>query len=443
MPRTTSSFRVGKVQVYLRGEVWYLCYHEDGRRRRPRVGPDGKAAKQLAAQINGQLASGAPAALSFEPISIPAVRDNWLKNHEIVLRSSVQTIDRYRTATEHLLRFLEIRPVRHASHFHTSHAEEFVRYLRSIQVSPNGHANTAKRPLLDKGLRYILECCRALFSYAGSRRHLSPYAPNPFRTLEIDRVPIENYRPIKLFTLDQERAFLDACDEWQYPLFLTLMLTGLRPGELSHLLLPDDLDLNSGWLRVRNKAKLGWKVKTRNERDIPLLAPLVEVLRKHVGGRDFGPVFQRRRCLSSVSPAHRNDVRGLESILDRQFRERQLGQSDPLNNKQKLRIAQRFWLALGAVPEDRIRLEFMRLTNKIGIPDSTAPKVLRHMFATILQEGRVDPLIRNELMGHVASGQRSAGHGLAMTAVYTHTRPETKRGQLEAAFASRLSNLRT
>jgi hypothetical protein len=54
-----------------------------------------------------------------------------------------------------------------------------------------------------------------------------------------------------------------------------------------------------------------------------------------------------------------------------------------------------------------------------------------------LQEGRVDPLIRNELMGHVAAGERTAGHGLAMTAVYTHTRPETRRQQLDEALAPR------
>ena len=79
----------------------------------------------------------------------------------------------------------------------------------------------------------------------------------------------------------------------------------------------------------------------------------------------------------------------------------------------------------------------MRLTRAVGLPGCTAPKVLRHLFATALQEGRVDPLIRNELMGHVAAGQRTAGHGLAMTAVYTHTRPETRRQQLEAALAPR------
>ena len=62
-------FRVGSVQGYMRGSVWYLCYHENGQRRLPRVGPDKDVARQMAAQINGQLVIGAPAALSFESIS--------------------------------------------------------------------------------------------------------------------------------------------------------------------------------------------------------------------------------------------------------------------------------------------------------------------------------------------------------------------------------------
>ena len=37
MPRPApTTFKVGKVQGYLRGRVWYLCYHEHGRRHRPR-----------------------------------------------------------------------------------------------------------------------------------------------------------------------------------------------------------------------------------------------------------------------------------------------------------------------------------------------------------------------------------------------------------------------
>jgi hypothetical protein len=162
MPKKkTVSFRVGKVQAYRRAQVWYLCYHEHGHRCRPRVGPDKEAARQLAAQINAQLEVGAPAALSFRSIAIADLRDRWLEHHEQVLRSSVQTISRYRTATNHLLQFLQKRPVRHASQFHGSHAEEFARHLRTIQVAPNGHSNSAKRLLMDKGVRYILECCRA------------------------------------------------------------------------------------------------------------------------------------------------------------------------------------------------------------------------------------------------------------------------------------------
>ena len=277
MAKPVGSFRVGKVQGYLRGSVWYLCYHELGQRRRPRVGPDQQAARQLAAQINGQLAVGAPATLSFQSISVADLRQRWLDHHEQVLRSSVQTINRYRTATEHLLNFLIKRPTIPVSQFQASHAEDFVRYLRTIRITSNGHAHTAKRPLMDKGVRFILECCRALFNYAARRRHLPPYADNPFSALEIDRIPIEQSRPIELFTPEQEQAFLEACDDWQFPLFLTLMLTGLRPGELTHLLLPDDLDGDHHLLRVRNKPMLGWQVKTRNERDIPLIPELVAV----------------------------------------------------------------------------------------------------------------------------------------------------------------------
>jgi integrase len=87
--------------------------------------------------------------------------------------------------------------------------------------------------------------------------------------------------------------------------------------------------------------------------------------------------------------------------------------------------------------EDWIRKEFMRVTSQIGMPEITAPKTLRHTFATCLQDANVDPLIRNELMGHAPGYAAFGGPGLGMTAVYTHTRPETKRRQLERALEMR------
>ena len=237
----------------------------------------------MAAEINAQLEVGVPSVLWFQPVSLPDLRQRWLDYHEHVLRSSVATVRRYRQATEHLLGFLrDVRPLRRVSDFRPCHAEEFVRYLRTVQVPLGGPAERRRRPLRDTGLKYILETCSILFNYARKNRHLSPYAENLFQTIEIGRIPVEDARPITVFTPEQEDRFLKACDDWQLPLFLTLLLTGLRSGELTHLLLPDDLDLDGGWLHIRNKPKLGWQVKTRNERDIPLVPVLVDVLRAAV-----------------------------------------------------------------------------------------------------------------------------------------------------------------
>ncbi len=429
------SFRVGKVTGYLRGRVWYLCYFENGRRRRPRAGTDRDAARQLAAQVNAQLETGAPSALSFEPVDVSTLRTHWLEHHDQVRRSSVQTIARYRTATDHLLRFLNDRPVKHAGLFTSAHAVEFVRHLRSVRVSPNGHANTATRPLLDKGVRFVLECSRALFNFAVRRRHLPPYADNPFAAIEVDRIPVETARPIELFTPAQECAVLGACDGWQFPVFLTLLLTGLRPGELCHLLLPDDLDLSAGLLRVRNKPRLGWQVKTRNQRDVPLLPALADVLRVHLAGRTGGPVFRRRTWRDGRLGFDASSAAAVERELTQRLAADTSSSSH--DRATRLRAARGVWRDIGAVDETRVRVEFMRVARAVGLAGQTAPKVFRHQFATVLQEGRVDPLVRNLLMGHAAAGARAPGHGLGMTAVYTHTRPETVREQLLAAFAGR------
>ncbi|MCY2953146.1 MAG: DISARM system phospholipase D-like protein DrmC [Planctomycetota bacterium] len=49
MPAVRKSFRIGRVKGYLRGSIWYLYYFGNGRRRRPRIGPDGP--RQIAALL--------------------------------------------------------------------------------------------------------------------------------------------------------------------------------------------------------------------------------------------------------------------------------------------------------------------------------------------------------------------------------------------------------
>ena len=302
----------------------------------------------------------------------------------------MQTIRRYRTATEHLIRYVQTeRPVKVVSHFHATHAEDFVRYLRSIRVAPNGHPNSTKRPLLDKGIQYILETCRTLFAFAMKRRHLSPYAENPFTALELGRLPIEHFRKIVLPSADQQVALLRACDDWQFQVFLTLMLTGLRPGELVHLLWHDDLDLEQRLLFVRNRVNLGWQVKTRHERTIPLVACLADVLSRVLSERRRGPVFLRRQFRAARLPSWAS-IPAAEVELARRVVEFETNETTTCSRNVKAQFALRLWTEWGIVKTDRIRTEFMRLTRQIGQPDLTAPKTLRHLFATTLQDANVD-----------------------------------------------------
>jgi integrase len=209
------------------------------------------------------------------------------------------------------------------------------------------------------------------------------------------------------------------------PLHFTLAKTGLRIGELTHLLI-EDVDLEDGWLHVCNKTALGWRVKTGNERSVPLLSEVVAVLRKVIGSRKAGPVFLRARFSKGAAPLLTGDRRELERVCE----ERQQAATQPLSRSEALRIARGVWRDAGAVKADAVRTSFLRLTARIGHPEATCPKSWRHSFATLLQDANVDPLIRQQTLGH----RPTTDSGLGMTANYTHTRPETQRQQVEQAL---------
>jgi integrase len=423
-------FRIGKVSVYMHHGAWWLYYREDGKPKRNKVAQNSEDAKRIAAQINAQLTNGSPTLLSFEPISVADLRQHFLDYHEHVLNSSLGTVNRYRTATLHLENFVTQLP--RQPKLHEVRPDAFAVYLRKLEVAPNGHKNTAKRKLRDKGIQYILETCRSMYNFALKRRHFPPYVTNPFSELPLDRFKIENAKPIFVFTSDTELAFLKAASDWAFPIHFTLSKTGLRVGELTHLLI-EDLDLDGGWLHVRNKTELGWRVKTGQERTVPLLAEVVQVLRTVIGTRTVGPVFIREKLVGrSLKLA--GDRRELEKVCI----ERRRVEVGPQSRGQILKIARKVWWDAGAIKVDSVRQSFIRIMKVINHPESTCPKSWRHSFATLLQDANVDPLIRQQTLGHMPTNS----NGLGMTGNYTHTRPETQRQQIEQALRKWPESLR-
>ena len=423
--RRISRFRVGKVSVYLHHGAWWLYYREGGNPVRRKIGPSRQDAEKVAAQVNAQLTTGSPSMLSFCPIGVADLRRQFLDYHEHVLRSSMGTVRRYKAATQHLENFVCLKPG--LQNAHEIRPLPFASYLREIDIAPNGHRNTVRRKLRDRGIQYILETCRSMYHFALKRRHLPPYVGNPFSELPLDRLKIEDAKPIFVFNANTEMAYFRAASAWAFPIHFTLAKTGMRIGELVHVLI-EDVDLEHGWLHIRNKTKLGWRVKTGNERIVPLIPELVGLLRAVIGTRPAGPVFLREMLLASAPV-----LIGDRGVLERACQQRQdllVASKGRMTRSEALIIARGVWRDAGAIKADAIRNSFVRIMCVIGHAEATCPKSWRHTFATLLQDCNIDPLIRQQVMGHKPSGVG----GLGMTANYTHTRPETMKEQVERAL---------
>jgi hypothetical protein len=186
-----------------------VYYREGQRPVRRRLGRSETDAERVAAEINAQLAAETPTLLAFTPISVAELRQRFLDHHE-----HVATIRRYRAATQHLQNFAHEHASRKPAH--ELQAEPFVAYLRNLLVAPNGHPHARHWPLRDKGVRYIVECCRALYAFARRQRHLPLYADNPFSGQGLKRIKIANAKPIFVFDATSELAFLQAAGDWAF-----------------------------------------------------------------------------------------------------------------------------------------------------------------------------------------------------------------------------------
>ncbi|HUE13879.1 MAG TPA: hypothetical protein VMR25_06935 [Planctomycetaceae bacterium] len=246
--------RVGRVSYFQHHGSWYLYYRDGARPVRIRVGLSEADAARLAAERNAELARGHVTTLpTFEPVAVAELRQRFLDRHEHVLGSSLATVNRYRTATAYVETFTaaggksllahEVRP------------DAFLSWLGTLRIAPNGHAHSAQRPLRERGIQFILDTCRSLYQFAAKQRHLPPYASNPFSELASLKLHEDDAKPIFVFDQEIEPRFLDAADDWSFPIHFVLAKTGIGSGEVARTLV-EEFDQDDGWLHVRGKPQL-------------------------------------------------------------------------------------------------------------------------------------------------------------------------------------------
>lgn len=224
-----------------------------------------------------------------------------------------------------------------------------------------------------KKLRMVMQ---EMFRRARQSR-LIPFDPSEL--LELPAVTSGGHRPIT----DQERAaILAVAEDHRAGLWvLTLLYTGMRPGETAALMW-SDVDFDRNEIHVHAAKESGSRTikspKTASGiRDIPIHAALLPKLRA-AQGKPFSPVFPTR----AGNPQNENSLR-------------------------------RLWQ--GFLRDLDIYLGAELYRNKIiksVIASDLTPYCLRHTFCTDLQRAGIPINVAKELMGH-ADIQTTAN-------IYTH-----------------------
>jgi integrase/recombinase XerC/integrase/recombinase XerD len=121
-------------------------------------------------------------------------------------------------------------------------------------------------------INYELRVLFTFFHWAIKRNHLFL---NPVTLVERFRVP-KRVLP-KFLTAEELKKFFAACDEDERRLFMSILLSGMRKGEVEHLTW-SDISFELGVIFIQEKPEFEWKPKT-DERLIPISPMLRELLR--------------------------------------------------------------------------------------------------------------------------------------------------------------------
>jgi integrase len=127
-------------------------------------------------------------------------------------------------------------------------------------------------------INYELRCLFTFFRWAIKQNHLFA---NPVANIEKFRIPKRSLP--RFLTSDELRKFFAACQEDERRLFSTILLTGMRKGEVEHLMW-SDLNFELGVLFIQAKPHVGWQPKT-DERVIPISPTLQQILFEQYGNR--------------------------------------------------------------------------------------------------------------------------------------------------------------
>lgn len=330
-----------------------------------------------------------------------------------------RTVRRYETALRHYRAFITSADCRGLYPFaHQVDRSAVLRlsgFLASRQVSANGRQSVRTGPM--KSQHFVLGVIRAMYAWGTdltSGPLLGKDFVNPFLglgRLGPARVAIDMTRELAI-TKEMAEEFLLACDDWQFRLFSTFVLFGLRASEPIFLFRES---LGTNGLHVVCYPELDYLTKGRRNKRFPILASFANLRVFWMGERSGGLLFRRRSRDSAESES-------LDVVINR-FQQACRSNSI-VSARQRRRLRDSILREAGALDYDGIEQEFRTIASKLGWPRSATLRGFRHLFSTVLENAGMPEYYRRYFMG------QSAGRAPIVT--YTHL--DQLDARLEEAF---------
>jgi len=323
-----------------KGNRYYVDYRLDGKRIRKNVSTSKKIAELYLKDLELKIAKGESDFFKKDEV-LEKLFTDYLKYSKT--NHSPSTQKRYRAIIDNFNRFISSYPyITKISQLNPKLLEDYKAFRVEEEAS-------------NKTINMELKTIRAILALAKTWGYTKDNPTDGVRFMKIT-----NHIAPRFFTEAECKKLLTTCNEWEYPIFYTLLNTGMRKSELLNLEW-DDIDFNRKKIKLR--VKDDWSPKT-SERQIPINESLVGVLKELETKKKGRYVFHDK------------------------------GQQ---------------------IENNRLRKRLMSLTKRCGFPDATKLHTLRHTFASHLVMKGVDLPTVKKLMGH---------SDIQTTMIYSHLADE-------------------
>ncbi len=364
-------------------------------------------------QINESLAFGLHT-IRAEPLSVDQLVSRYMEHLEHRAQAgdlSHRTPVRYHGALKHLARFVNQLPVKGHDPIAWFPDRDFIlhfkTYLHSSMISPNGHPNSSRRPFAPTGIEHIVATTCAMVRWAVREGLLPPASLEAFSAPHKHRIANPPLSSAPLATTELIEL-IRAADLYQLALFSFHIFHGVRVAEPCFVMI-EFVDLQNGWMHYRCIDELGYRTKSRIDKQLPVPSPMIRSIEWLMNERSGGPLLLKRRLLNR--PTHQAP-KDLSCII------RGVQQHSPEGYADRAITGLRYLKKAGAISSDDVRREFAHLARAAGLPPGLTPKMLRHHFATALERADVPYYTRKYLLGHNLS--RKGRQDSDVTAIYTH-----------------------